>query len=312
MIARTVLLVLFLTGSVFAADRPAVKLVSKNGKIEISIGGKPASTYNVNANGKLPKPYMWPVRGPGGTNLARPIARKGDDHPHHKGIWVAIDEVNGVRFWAEKWKRDGKVVHCKIVTRKIATSHDAKHGTATIHVVNAWNGPDGGTEVVEDTNITIHPNGVYSYDITFKAEKKPAEFHDTKEGLFGFRMVNAMREREGGKVVNSKGHKGTKACWVKPADWIDYSGEVHGQTFGVAIFDHPKNFRKSRYHVRNYGLFSINPFGEKAYARNPVKPTVIPRGKSLRLRYAIYVHAGNTNSAKVASVYKRWVKNAGR
>ena len=307
MIARTAFLALLLSGtSAFAQKQQIVAMSEKGDRIEITISDQPFAVLQLNKDGKLPKPFMSPVRGPGGTVLTRKIymVRKDrdSDHPHHKGIWVAVDEVNGVKFWAEKGK---------IVTRSAKVEVDPKR-SQVIHIVNEWRNASGETQVVEDTKIDVTPDRVVSYDITFKAEKKPAEFHDTKEGLFGFRMVKSMQESQGGKVVSSSGKTGTKTLWGKTADWIDYTGEVDGKTFGVAIFDHPKNFRKSRYHVRNYGLFSINPWGEKSYAKNPVKPTVLKTGESLRLRYAMYIHAGDANAAKVGSVYKRWVREAGK
>lgn len=300
MIARTALLVLLLSATAtFGAQRQFVQMTDKKDRIEITYQGKPFAVLKLNKNGKLPKPYMYPVRYPGGPVLTRPIAVKGNDHPHHKGIWVAVDEVNGVRFWAEK----GKII------TKSANIVRSKLQPPQIHIVNEWKAPSGKTEVTEDTLITVFPGPTLDYRITFKAGSKPVEFHDTKEGLFGFRMVNSMRTRQGGKIVNAKGQKGEKDCWGKPAAWVDYYGEVAGKTYGLAIFDDSKNFRPSRYHVRAYGLFSISPFGEKSYSRgkSPAKPVVIKPGKSLTLHYAMYIHAGDTNAAKVGSVYKKWV-----
>ena len=282
------------------ARESVIGMTEKGGKIHITHAGKPFAVYNTNKDGKLPKPFMSPVRGPDGTVMTRKIFfnRKGGDHPHHKGIWVAVDEVNHVKFWAEKGK---------IVTRS-AKVVERKGGAPTLHVVNEWKNAYGDTEVVESTTIHVSPKRVITYDITFIAEKKPVEFHDTKEGLFGFRMVDSMREKVGGKVINSAGKKGTKNTWGKTANWIDYYGPINGKTYGVTIFDHPKNFRKSRYHVRNYGLFSINPWGNKAYARIETKPTRLETGKKLRLRYAMYIHAGTTKEANVEEVYEAWVK----
>jgi len=299
--ARFLMILLCAAAPLSAAD-DAVTLKGDAGQVEAYIDGEHFATFLPNFKGEAPKPYFYPVRAPDGTILTRPIERKGDDHPHHKGIWLAVDEVNGVDFWAEK----GKIVTGKL--RLLKSGGPSK----TLAVTNDWQNPNGKTEVTEQTRITIYPNRVIEYDITFKAGKKPVEFHDTKEGLFGFRMVNAMREREGGTVVNSRGEKGSSKSWGKPAKWIDYYGPVQGKTFGVAIFDHPDNFRPSRYHVRNYGLFSISPFGEKAYSKgkNPPKPVTLKPGETLRLRYAMYIHAGDTKSANVGDVYRKWVKAA--
>lgn len=294
--------------SVAVAAEPAVTIEQQpGGKYAISIGGEPFAIYNANLKGKLPKPFMSEVRGPGGTILSRRILEKAGSekqnlgHKHHKGIWVAVDEVNEVRFWAEKGK---------IKTYAISTATGG--GPAKINVENLWLDADGKVVVREKTKILIHANRSLSYDITFRAGDKPVTFRDTKEGLFGFRMVKSMRENESGHVENSAGAKGTKNCWGKTADWIDYYGPVDGKTFGVAIFDHPGNFRKSRYHVRNYGLFSINPFGQKAYTggKQPAQPHTIAPGKTLHLRYGIFFHAGDTKAANVGEVYEKFVKDA--
>lgn len=288
------------------AAEPAVEIKKMDGGVyAVSIGGKPFADYHANFDGKLPKPFFADVRGPGGAVLSRRILKEAGSeklnlgHKHHKGIWVAVDEVNGVRFWAEKGQ---------IKTVDVETGSQGKAGT--LHVTNHWLNPEGDAVAIESTKITIHPNRLLAYDITFKSPGKPVHFEDTKEGLFGFRMVKTMRENDSGHVENSAGQKGTKACWGKPADWIDYYGPVDGKTYGVTIMDHPGNFRKSRYHVRNYGLFSINPFGQKAYTRGklPAQPYTIAPGKTLRLRYGMYFHEGDTKAGKVADAYEQFVK----
>ena len=43
-------------------------------------------------------------------------------------------------------------------------------------------------------------------------------------------------------------------------------GPVEGETVGIAIMSHPKSFRPTpRWHVRTYGLFAANPFGQKDF-----------------------------------------------
>lgn len=278
------------------AEEKAKARIEGNGQIKVTIGDKPFTVFHFAKS--QPKPYFWPVYTPGGHVMTRPLENP-KDHPHHKGIWLSVDEVNDVKFWAER----GIIENVEL----------SLIGDAKMEMLNHWLGKDGRPVLSEQTVITIYPNRVIAYDIKFTAGTETVTFGDTKEGLFGFRMVDSMREKGGdGKVENAEGLKGTTECWGKPSAWVDYVGTVEGEKVGVAIFDHPGNFRPSRYHVRDYGLFSISPFGESAYTNGKEKEAlvVLAKGKSLRLRYAMYIHSGDTADADIPAVHAEWVKNS--
>lgn len=245
------------------------------------------------------KPYLAPVTAPGGAVITRAIGDPADkDHPHHKGIWFSVDEVNDIKFWAEK----GKIVNVMVDTS------DGSPGT--IKLKNHWLGADNLPVVVETTTISIFPSRLVIYDATFTPTIGKVTFGDTKEGLFGIRVATTMREKVGGVVTNAEGKKGTLECWGQPSKWVDYTGPVDGKNYGVAIMDHPANFRPSRYHVRDYGLFSVSPFGEGAYQNDKTKAqlVVLEPSHSLRLRYGLYVHAGDAAEGKVADAYEQFLK----
>ena len=236
------------------------------------------------------------------TRRLRAHASKDYDHVHHKGVWMSIDEVNDIRYWAERGIIQNAEVNMVQVLRD----------RAMFRVTNHWLGDDGQPLLAEETRVTVFPNRLLTYDTTFTAVGQPVTFHDTKEGLFGIRLPNDMRESvAGAPVVGSNGDIGSKALWGRAMSWIDYTGPVNGEQCGVAIMDHPENFRPSRYHVRNYGLFSINPFGQSAYTggEQPAQPYTIEPDAELRLRYGLYVHAGDTASAKVEDVYQQFAGN---
>ena len=278
-------------------------------ELEIVIGDDVFGVLN--HGGTWGKPFLFPVHAPNGRNVLRKIvptksdqgsSKDGTDHFHHKGVWVSVDSVNDekLNFWHE-----GAKIVCDSFQHH---SNDDGTGTLTLH--NSW--MEGDKPLVkETTTITVHPSRLLTYHIELSAVDKDVTFYDTKEGFFAVRVAHTMREMQGGHITNAEGLKGEKDCWGKPSPWIDYFGEVDGETCGVTLMDHPDNFRKSRYHVRGYGLFAISPFGPKTYSRGaeasaPV--TISPGKEKLKLTYGLLVHDGDTKAGKVADAYQTFLK----
>ncbi len=290
-------LVLAAISTAMAEDKVTVE--PQDHALVIKIGGKEFTTFRYAPD--QPKPYFLPVRAADGAVVTRPLNDPEDkDHPHHKGIWNAIDEVNDVKFWAEQ---------AKIVSKDVRWSQAGD--AVKLSLKNDWTGPDGVIVVHEDATVTIYPSRLMVYHMTFSKpeSQKTVTFGDTKEGMFGIRVATSLREKAGGTIVNADGLKASKECWGKPSKWVDYSGKVGDKIYGIALMDSPKNFRPSRYHARDYGLFTMSPFGEGAYQNDPAKakPYVLdaehPR---VELTYGLYVHDGDAEAGKVAAAYEQF------
>lgn len=278
-------------------------------KLEILIDGSTFAVLNHGADWN--KPFLYPVHASNGKNVLRPIiatkedqgsSKEGTDHFHHKGVWLSVDSVNRemLNFWHES---------SRIVTDKV-TAKSNSDGTGTLTLQNSWL-QDDKPLLKETTTITVLPTRLLTYHIEIRPVDKDVTFHDTKEGFFAVRVASSMREMEGGHIVNADGLKGEKQAWGKPSPWVDYYGPVDGEVCGVTLMDHPENFRPSRYHVRGYGLFGISPFGPKKYSNNkqPAAPvTLSPGGEPLKLTYGLYVHNGDTETARVAEAYQTFLK----
>ncbi len=285
---------------------------SPNG-IVVKIDGKPFTEYLVDCQGT---PALWPIIGPTGKPMTRayPMGEapgEKQDHPHHRSMWFTHGDVNGLSFWHRE-----KVKHRKFTRIE---SGD----TAVIVTQNDWLAPDG-TKVCEDERTLRFGSDGHArwidFDITLKATDKPVKFGDTKEGTFAVRVAAPMKvdAKKGGRIVNSDGLEG-KSAWGKPAAWVDYSGPVNAKNpgrdeiLGIAIFNHPDSFRFPTYwHVRTYGLFAANPFGlhdftgdKKADGSHTLSP-----GKSMTLRYRVFLHRGDETTGKVAKAFADYSKGA--
>ena len=81
-----------------------------------------------------------------------------------------------------------------------------------------------------------------------------------------------------------------------------------GKVYGIAMFDHPQNPRHPTWwHVRDYGLFAANPFGQHDFESTREKRLpahtgdfTIPAGGNATFRWRIYFHMGDEKTARVA------------
>jgi hypothetical protein len=301
----------------FGAGEP-VELQRNEYQVEISMGGRSFTTFYFDP--KVAKPYLFPLRSAQGTVLTRgfpmltDIAGEDHDEPHQRAMYFAHGSINGFDFWGEaafpKWSDHSSQTFGRTVFRKLDQMVGGPGSgklQATFDLVKA-----DGTKIAEEIQAYTFSGDENSRTIdcvfTIRASEGPVEFGDTKEGTFAIRVVKAL-DSPPGHMVNSNGGAGEKAIWGKRADWVDYYGRVAGEDVGIAIFDHPQNFRHPTYwHARGYGLFAANPFGLREFTRDRRQNGgySIPAGGSLIFRYRVLIHHGDYRDAQVADAYKRY------
>ncbi|MSU58763.1 MAG: hypothetical protein EXS35_11440 [Pedosphaera sp.] len=310
----------FAAASAHAAPASGVQIKELPDRLRVEINGQLFTEYFFK---DAPRPYCHPLLGPHGIQMSRDWPMKESpgedrDHPHHRSFWFAHGDLDGQDFWSEG-KAAGKTVHEKFT--KISSSE--KEGV--IQSRNQWIAKDGAVICTDDRRLRIYnrPDNerLFDFEITLHAGAKDFTLGDTKEGSMAIRLAESMRlkpnkESEGkgkptGHIVNSEGAR-DDATWGKRAAWCDYSGPVAGQTLGVAIFDHPSNPRHPTWwHVRDYGLFAANPFGQHDFEKLADKTAgklVVPAGKSVTFRYRFYMHDGDEKAGKVAERYAEFSK----
>ena len=289
-----------------------VKITQETGRLAVAIDGKPYTEFFLSPDGN--KPYVYPLRTAGGTLVTRhfPMEQfpgETHDHPHHRGMFFAHGDVNGVNLWATekatKTPQDGSMVLRKVL--------EAKGGpkTGTIKAVFDALDPQGKPMMTETRTITFHAGPdprIIDYEINVKA-LRAIKFGDTKEGTFGIRLATALSEDRTGKMVNAQGASTEKNVWGKRSEWVDYSGTVDGKTVGVAILDHPANPRHPTYwHARAYGLFAANPFGLHDFYNDKSKDGSlnVPAGQTITFRYRVVIHEGGLEAAHIPAIYQQY------
>jgi hypothetical protein len=285
-----------------------VKFSPQGQDVAIEVDGKPFATFH--AGEKANKPYLAPLRSASGKIVTRgfpmeDIPGESRDHLHHTGLWFSYDDVNGVKFW-ENDPSYTKPNIGRIVVTHTETKNGDKSGklTATME----WRDPAGKVLLVENRDMIFYSDPklrTIDFHITLTAAQG-VTFGDTKEGAFAIRLHDNFTERKGGKMVDANGRTGMVNVWGKRSNWVDYTGEVDGERLGVAIFDNPKNPHYPTYwHARDYGLFSLNPFGQNSFDENmPENKTKLATGQKLTYWWRVVIHPGD---AGIADLYKQFV-----
>ena len=272
------------------ASAAQVALEKSEKGYKVLLDGRLFTEYITDQNGT---PVLWPLIGPGGRRMTRDYPMITDrpdekkDHPHQRSFWFTHGDVNGVDFWATGSNK-GRIRHDRF------TLVQCDGNIAVLQTENSWITPDGETLCTDRRTLTFsEKEGVrlieFQVELTGVAEE--SRFGDTKEGTFGIRVASAMDvdAKKGGEILNAQGDK-DDAAWVKRSEWVRYSGLIDVENVSIKVFDTPDSFRFPTYwHVRTYGLFAANPFGEHDFLNSPEKTGdhLLKKGETIRFKYII-------------------------
>lgn len=275
-------------------------------EVAVSIAGRPFTTYRYGAD--FPdKPVFYPVLSPNGARVNREypmvagVAGESADHPHHQSMWFSYDEVNGTNFW-----------NTATTGRRIEhLGMDVAGDALTARL--AWKDKDGAVVLEETKHVTFGGGAEVAWmdhDITLAATRVAVSMGDTKEGAFGIRLNDLLKEQGGtGRYLNAEGLETEQGVWGKTSDWVAIRGTIPdpagAKEVSVAIFAPRSGLNAPPYwHARAYGLFAVNPFGRKAF--EPSQPERITRlavGDQIRTRFRLAVYAGQVTPARLAQDY---------
>ena len=293
-----------------------------NRRINILINKKPFTSFIYPDS--LEKPVLFPIYAANGELITRgfPISPRPNepvDHPHHIGLWLNYENVNGLDFWnnSSAIAPEKKAGYGWIKTTDIIKTSSGARGSLTYSA--NWQDINKNVLLQETTSFyfsAIDNLRIIDRITTLKAATD-VSMPDVKDGLLGLRVAHelelpstearaftdihgnittikaANNAAVSGNYITSQGITGD-AAWGTRAVWCMLYGKIVQDSISIVIIDHPKNIGYPTYwHARGYGLFSANPLGQKIFSNGKtIFNYALKKGESVTLRYRVVINAG--------------------
>ena len=281
---------LLLLGSQTAQTQ--VTAVRVGNRIDVSISGNLFTQYIFSDDEKYP--FFYPVNGPSGFSVT---SMRNSLYPHHSSLFFGCDRVNGGNFWQEGLDR-GQI--------RTLRAEVLETGGDRVVIENEciWSRPGAVSPIrdIRTIRITAPSKDLYQIDFEITLEMlMDVKIEKTNHSFFSARMAPDLSVVNGGKMVNADGDQGETATFGIKSPWMDYYGVRNGKTEGLAILQHPSNpWYPSPWFTRDYGFFSPTPM---YWPADETAGTVMKKGDTLRLKYRVLVHSGDTEAAGIAGAF---------
>lgn len=320
--------ILLLPITVLAQNKVELKKDPLLPKVNITINKKTFTSFYFPDT--LDKPVLYPINAPDGNMITRgfpllPKAGDATDHPHHIGLWLNYENVNGLDFWnnsfaipANKKAQYGSI---KMVGQPIFKSGKEGNLSYKAQWVNAAK-----EVLLNESSSFVFSEQANSWIIdrtTTLTAVQEVKFTDAKDGFIGLRVAHELQmpsketkkytDDKGivttvvatkdsianGNYINSNGIQGDDT-WSKKAPWCMLYGKMGNDTISIVIIDHPKNIGyPTNWHARGYGLFAANPLGEKIFTNGKAERNLtLQKGESVTFKYRIVIAA---NKARLSN-----------
>lgn len=296
---------------------PVVKIEQKPEALDITIDGKPFTTYRFAPTPDDPafhRPYFYPVLSDDGVELTSDqwrlqqkqpteAAKKKIDHPHQRSVFVGHGDVNGADHWTHKDKENEQQRHLKFT----AVGPDSFTEELT------WDSKEPNKPLLAETRtvrIIAYDDGAHAIDVTSKLtavnadavfKVKPLNVSGVEAGWLAARVApsisDAIKDHKS-QITSSAGATTEKEARQRPATWCDYSGPIGAKTYGITLFDDPKNpGSPTPFHVRNFGL--LTHIG--------IHDWTLKQDQSQSIRHRLLFHNGDAKSAKLDERYREFL-----
>jgi hypothetical protein len=297
----------------------ALRAEATPGRIAVLRAGQPEPILVQNAAPDT-RPFIHPIVAPDGRGVLTEDAPP--HHPWQHGLYVGLNDVNGVGFWTEQLRRvppgrsrdyDGTFRPAPLPAPRVA-------GNAVSWTVDAeWRDPRGAPLLAETQAWRLVDRGatyLLDLDWTLRAAVDLTFGQYAYGGLF-IRMP--YRKETGGCLLTSEGHTTTGAAEGQRARWIAISMPLPGpdrsvdsppdppssppgvHQAGVAMMDHPANPEHPvPWRVDNQ--LGICP------SRCIAGPWRLPRGAATTSRYRLLVFTGAIDAARIEDDWRTFAR----
>ncbi len=271
----------------------------KDQRILVRYNNHQVLSYRASSEAKYP--YFYPLAGPkSGLSLTTESALP---YPHHRGLWLGCEPLNGGNYWADNGPDSGQI---KTLNLELVTP-TAVNNSVTFTQKCEWI-REGSHPLNDERRITItRPNDQLVFiDCQFKlTATEDITIKSAKHAFFAMRAASDISPAYGGTLMSSEGAIGAKETYGKTADWCGYFGPRRFRpdvTEGIVIMNHPENFGgKCPWFTRDYGHLSPSPF---KFLKKPFK---LAEGNTLNLSYRVVLFVGTPHKADLNGVFKSWM-----
>ncbi len=244
------------TSPVTANVSAGVEVTKEPGRLRLAVNSQPVFYYQMDLekpprDGVDPKflrgAFLHPVYSPAGKLVTDDYPT---DHFHHHGIWVVwtdtLFEGRNPDFWNMGQANGGTVEFValdKSWSGPVAGGFEARHRFVDRMVQPAVTVLDERWQVTlyaaEDVNARV-------FDLAFThtaATSDPLTLVTYRYGGLGVRGAAEWLDKANCVVLNSEGLTDRVKSEYQRAKWYFMGGKVGGALAGIAILDHPDNFR---------------------------------------------------------------------
>lgn len=277
------------------ANRGA-QLTRVQNHLEIRVGGRQVFSFVAEPEG-LPSPdikpvflrggYIHPVYTPKGRIVTDDYP---SDHYHHHGIWFAWTKTEFEGKHPDFWNvgdGTGRIDFEKVID---TWSGPVYAGFTSFQKYVALTGAAPKTALNEEWDVRVYNlgNDYFVFDIVATQEcasSSPLILEEYRYGGMGVRGNREWKDKSKVSFLTSDGKTRVDGNATR-GRWCHIGGSVDGQLAGIAVFDHPSNFR-APVPLR---IHPDDPYFN--YAPSQMGRFQIDPGKQFELRYRYVVSDG--------------------